>query len=135
MTRSAAGVLIGVAVLGAVGLAGLSAARLVVPSGLGGDNPTSVIFMVVGIGLLAESIAGYVTARIAPSHPYLHAVGVAALLSLIVLAFGAVSTEPFGVAAGQAGLNLLQIPGLVFGSFVAVRLRRENQVAKTEQEE
>lgn len=132
MTRSAAAVLTGVAVLGAVGLAALSLARLVLPGELGGDNPTALIFLVVVIGLLAESVAGYATARIAPSHPYYHAVGVAAMLSVIVLAFGTMSAEPFSVAVSQAGINLLQVPGLLLGAFVAKRLLRESQTAEEE---
>ncbi|MDH3296728.1 MAG: hypothetical protein OEM23_03470 [Gemmatimonadota bacterium] len=128
MTRSAAAVLTGVAVLGAVGLAALALTRLVFPGELGGDNPSGLILMVVAIGLVAEGAAGYAAGRIAPSHPYGHAVGVAALLSLIVLASGTLSSEPFSVAVSQAGINLLQIPGLVLGAFVAKRLARENQV-------
>lgn len=132
MTRSAAAVLTGVAVLGAVGLAALSLARLAFPGELGGDNPTAAVLLVVVIGLLAETVAGYATARIAPSHPYHHAVGVAAMLSVIVLAFGTISAEPFSVAVSQAGINLLQIPGLLLGAFVAKRLLRESQTAEEE---
>ena len=127
MTRSAAAVLTGVAVLGAVGLAALSLARLVLPGAFGGDNPTALVLLVVVIGLLAETVAGYATARIAPSHPYYHAVGVAAMLSVIVLVFGTMSAEPFSVAISQAGINLLQIPGLLLGAFVAKRLLSEGQ--------
>lgn len=122
MTRSAAAVLTGVAVLGVVGgLTALAVMRLVLPSGLGGNNPSTLILMVFGIVLIAEVIAGYATATIAPRHPYPHAAGVAVLLSVIILLVGVVSREPFGVAASQAGINLLQIPGLVLGAFVATR--------------
>jgi len=133
MTRSAAAVLTGVAVLGTVGLAALSLTRLILPGGLGGDNPTAVILLVIVIGLLAESVAGYATARIAPSHPYYHAVGVAVMLSVIVLMFGSMSAEPFSVAVSQASINLLQIPGLVLGAFVAKRLLRESQASEEEE--
>ena len=107
--------------LGVVGLAGLSVVRLLVPSGLEGDNPNVLILTVVGIGLVAEVIAGYATARIAPSHPYPHAAGVAVLFSVIIVLVGFLSREPFSVAMSQAGMNLLQIPGLVLGAFVAMR--------------
>ena len=121
MTRSAVAVLTGVAVLGVVGLAALAAMRLALPNGLGGDNPITLILIVLGIGLLAEVVAGYATARMAPSHPFPHAAGVAGLLSVIIVLYGFVSSEPFSVAASQAGMNLLQIPGLVLGAFVATR--------------
>lgn len=122
MTRSAAAVLTGVAVLGVVGLAALILMRLVQPNGLGGDNPGVLILIVFGIALLAEIVAGYATGRIAPSHPCQHAAGVAVLISVIVLLSGIISSEPYSVAASQAGVNLLQIPGLVLGAYVASRL-------------
>lgn len=121
MTRSAAAVLTGVAVLGGVGLAALGAVRFVVPGGLGGDNPGALILTVFGIALLAEIVAGFATGRIAPSHPCQHAAGVAVLISVIVLLSGIMSSEPYSVAASQAGVNLLQIPGLVLGAYVASR--------------
>jgi len=121
MTRSAAAVFTGVAVLGGVGLAALGAVRFVVPGGLGGDDPGALILTVFGIALLAEIVAGYATGRIAPSHPCQHAAGVAVLISVIVLLSGIMSSEPYSVAASQAGVNLLQIPGLVLGAYVASR--------------
>ena len=127
MTRSAAAVLTGVAVLGAVGLAGLAAVRLVLPSGLGGgDNPGALVLTVLVVALIAEIIAGFATAKIAPSHPCRHAAGVAVMISVIVLLSGFVSSEPYSVAASQAGVNLLQIPGLVLGAYVASRGNAES---------
>ena len=121
MTRSAAAVLTGVAVLGVVGLAVLGAVRFVLPSGLGGDSPGALVLTVLVVALIAEIIAGFATAKIAPSRPCLHAAGVAVMISVIVLLSGFVSSEPYSVAASQAGVNLLQIPGLVLGAYVASR--------------
>ncbi|TFG61829.1 MAG: hypothetical protein E4H28_08370 [Gemmatimonadales bacterium] len=127
MTRSAAAVLAGVAVLGVVGIAALGAVRFVLPSGLGGDSAGALILIVLGIGLLAEIVAGYATARIAPSHPCQHGAGVAVLISVIILLSGFVSSEPYSVAASQAGVNLLQIPGLVLGAYLASRSKSANR--------
>jgi len=126
MTRSAAAVLTGVAVLGIVGIAAISVVRLLLPSGLGGDSSSALIFIGLGVALLAEIVSGYATARLAPSHPRRHAAGVAVLISLIVLLSGFVSSEPYSVAATQAGVNLLQIPGLMLGAYVALRLKAES---------
>ena len=125
MTRSAAAVLTGVAVLGIVGIAAISAVRLLLPSGLGGDSSSALILIGLGVALLAEIVSGYATARLAPNHPRRHAAGVAVLISLIVLLSGFVSSEPYSVAASQAGVNLLQIPGLILGAYVASRLKAE----------
>ena len=121
MTRSAAAVLTGVAVLGVVGLAALGAVRFVLPSGLGGDNPGALVLTVLLVALIAEVVAGFATAKITPSHPCRHAAGVAVMISVIVLLAGVFSSEPYSVAASQAGVNLLQIPGLVLGAYVASR--------------
>ena len=125
MTRSATAVLVGAAVLGVTGVVALGAVRFVLPSGLGGDNPGSLILIVLGIALLAEIAAGIATARLAPSHPCRHAAGVAVLISVIVLLSGFVSSEPYSVAASQAGVNLLHIPGLVLGADIASRGKPE----------
>lgn len=125
MTRSATAVLIGAAVLGVTGVVALGAVRFVLPGGLSGDNPGSLILTVLGIALLAEIAAGISTARLAPSHPCQHAAGVAVLISAIVLLSGFVSSEPYSVAASQAGVNLLQIPGLVLGAYIASRGKTE----------
>jgi len=119
MTRSAAAVLTGVAVLGGTGIAVLSLVRFAAPGGLGGDDPASLILVVLGIALFAEIAAGYAAGRMAPFHPFRHAAGVAVLISVIVLLSGFVSSEPYGVAASQAGVNLLQIPGLMLGAYMA----------------
>ena len=121
MNRSAAAVLTGVAVLGVVGLAGLGAVRLVLPTELGGDNPGALVLTVLVVALIAEIIAGFATAKIAPSDPCRHAAGVALMISVIILISGFFSSEPYSVAASQAGVNLLQIPGLVLGAYVASR--------------
>jgi hypothetical protein len=121
MTRSAAAVLTGVVVLGGTGIAVLSVVRFASPGGLGGDNPGSLILVVLGIALIAEIAAGYAAGRMAPCHPCRHAAGVAVLISVIVLLSGFVSSEPYGVAASQAGVNLLQIPGLMLGAYMASR--------------
>ena len=105
MTRSAAAVLSGVAVLGIVGIAAIIAVRLLLPSGLGGDSSSALILIGLGAALLAEIVSGYATARLAPSHPKRHAAGVAVLISLIVLLSGLVSSEPYSVAASQAGVG------------------------------
>ena len=125
MTRSAAAVLTGVAVLGIVGIAAIGAVRLLLPSGLGCDSSSALILIGLGVALLAEIVSGYATARLAPNHPRRHAAGVAVLISLIVLLSGFVSSEPYSVAASQAGVNLLQIPGLILGAYVASRLKAE----------
>jgi len=121
MTRSAAAVLTGVAVLGVVGLAGLGAVRLVLPTELGGDNPGALVLTVLLVALIAEIVAGFATAKFAPSHPCQHAAGVAVMISVIVLLAGFFSSESYSVAVSQAGVNLLQIPGLVLGAYVASR--------------
>ena len=119
MTRSAAAVLTGVAVLGGVGLAALGAVRFVVPGGLGGDDPGALILTVFGIALLAEIVAGFSTVRIAPTHPCQHAAGVDVLISVSVLLSGSMSSESHTVAASPDGVHPRHTPGRVLVPHVA----------------
>lgn len=83
----------------------------------------------LAIGLLAEIPGGWVTARLSPSRPYLHAVALVLFLS----AFAAVTVFDGFAGLGQAGrvaaANLVQLPGVLLGAWLGARVRGRSETA------
>jgi len=122
--------------LGAIVLVGMiviimAVLRLLVPGGPSNVPVAGQMVVSLAIGLLAEVPAGWVVGRFAPAKPYVHGVALVLFFSLMAgLQTGA--TGGIAVGAPLFLMNLLQIPGVLVGVWLAVRGRRRVTVS-TEQ--
>lgn len=116
--RSVAAVLLGVLVLfaAAFGASYTFGALSVSNRGLTGPGYTTVIW---GAGLAGQALAGYAAARTAGRAPYAHAIGVGVVVVGLVLSPSLVQVVPDWWAVQVAAVNLLLLPGLLAGAWVA----------------
>jgi hypothetical protein len=120
------------AVIGGYLLFALSAAALFQLSGRDPHAPQPLWFMLasVGYGMVFAGLGGAAAARLAPTRPLLHAVGVAA-----VLALGAGVSLVFSPAAGatwsQWTALTLMSPSAYLGGLLATRSERAGSLGGT----
>ena len=96
--------------------------RRFVPGGPADVPVTGQIVASLAIGLFAEIPAGYVVGRMAPAKPFVHGIALVVFFSLLA---GVQTGAAGGPAAGVPLflMNLMQIPGVLFGVWLAVRGR------------
>jgi hypothetical protein len=120
--RSAAAIALGAVVLVGMLVIIMVAIRSFVPGGPADVPAAGQVVVSLAIGLLAEVPAGWVVGRIAPAKPYVHGIALVLFFSLMAgLQTGA--TGGIAVGAPLFLLNLLQIPGVLVGVWLAVRDR------------
>jgi hypothetical protein len=118
--RSVAAVLLGVLVLfaAAFGASYTFGALSLSNRGLTGPAYATVIW---GAGLAGQALAGYAVARAAGRAPYAHAIGVGAVVVALVLSPSLLQVVPDWWAPQAAAVNLLLLPGLLAGAWIAAQ--------------
>ena len=120
--RSIASIVLGAVVLVSMIMLIMVVIRRFVPGGPAGVPVAGQIVVSLAIGLLAEIPAGWTVGRLAPAKPYVHGIALVVFFSLMAgLQTGA--TGGIAVGAPLFLMNLMQIPGVLVGVWLAVRDR------------